>query len=74
MKSSRERDKLHRTIWTLAYNLRGALDGYVKTIGTDIDNIMPNVSMFDDNNSRIDKKERIIEKLFKFFEKYFWVV
>ena len=33
MKSSKERDKLHRTIWTLAYNLRGALDGYVKTIG-----------------------------------------
>ncbi len=43
-------------------------DGVLKTTGTDIDNIMPPVSRFA-SNSRIAKKETIIEKLLAFFLK-----
>ena len=47
-------------------------DGTLKTIGTDIDKIMPPVSRF--GGGRAEKKEGIIEKLKKFFEKYFGLV
>lgn len=47
-------------------------DGTLKTIGTDIDKIMPPVSHF--GGGRAEKKEGIIEKLKKFFEKYFGLV
>ena len=47
-------------------------DGILKTIGTDIDKIMPPVSRF--GGGRAEKKEGIIEKLKKFFEKYFGLV
>jgi type I restriction enzyme R subunit len=44
----------------------------LKTTGTSIDKIMPPVSRF--GGSRAVKKEGIIEKLLKFFEKYFGLV
>jgi type I restriction enzyme R subunit len=44
-------------------------EGEIKTVGTDIDRIMPPVSRFGDGN-REQKKQRIIEKLKTFFEKY----
>ena len=47
-------------------------DGTLKTIGTDIDKIMPPVSRF--GGGRAEKKDGIIEKLKKFFEKYFGLV
>ena len=47
-------------------------DGTLKTTGTSIDKIMPPVSRF--GGSRAMKKEGIIEKLLKFFEKYFGLV
>ena len=47
-------------------------DGMLKTTGTSIDKIMPPVSRF--GGSRAVKKEGIIEKLLKFFEKYFGLV
>lgn len=44
-------------------------EGEIKTVGTDIDRIMPPVSRFGDGN-REQKKQRIIDKLKTFFEKY----
>lgn len=44
-------------------------DGSIKTTGTDIDKIMPPVSRFSGGN-RTEKKEKIIDKLKMFFEKY----
>lgn len=43
-------------------------DGLLKTTGTDIDKIMPPVSRF--GGSRTVKKQDILTKLLKFFEKY----
>ena len=45
-------------------------DGEVKTTGTDIDKLMPPVSRFG-GGSRAKKKQTVIEKLQKFFEKFF---
>jgi type I restriction enzyme R subunit len=48
-------------------------DGSLKTTGTDIDKIMPPVSRFGGGN-RAGKKQSVVEKLMKFFEKYFGLV
>jgi type I restriction enzyme R subunit len=48
-------------------------DGILKTTGTDIDKLMPPVSRFGGGN-RPGKKQGIIEKLMKFFEKYLGLV
>lgn len=48
-------------------------DGSLKTTGTDIDKIMPPASRFGSGN-RTAKKQGVIEKLMKFFEKYFGLV
>lgn len=45
-------------------------DGQVKTNGTDIEKILPPMSRFGGGN-RTEKKETIISKVKKFFEKYF---
>ena len=47
-------------------------DGEVKTVGTDIDKIMPAMSRFGGGN-REQKKMGIIEKIKAFFEKYFGI-
>ena len=47
-------------------------DGEVKTVGTDIDKIMPAMSRFGGGN-REKKKMGIIEKIKAFFEKYFGI-
>lgn len=43
-------------------------DDEVSTIGTGLDDLLPPMSLFDD--SRADKKQRIIDRLQSFFEKY----
>jgi len=48
-------------------------DGTLKTTGTDIDKIMPPASRFG-GGDRAAKKQTVIEKLMKFFEKYFGLV
>jgi len=48
-------------------------DGILKTTGTDIDKIMPPVSRFGGGN-RADKKQGIIDKMMKFFDKYLGLV
>jgi type I restriction enzyme R subunit len=47
-------------------------EGEIKTVGTDIDKIMPPVSRFGGGN-RTKKKQTVIDKLKTFFEKYFGV-
>jgi type I restriction enzyme R subunit len=46
-------------------------DGALKTIGADIDKILPPVSRFSGN--RAMKKQTVIEKLLLYFEKYFGI-
>lgn len=48
-------------------------DGVLKTTGTDIDRILPPVSRFSGGN-RAKKKQTVIDKLMKFFEKYFGLI
>lgn len=48
-------------------------DGTLKTTGTDIDTLMPPTSRFGGGN-RAEKKKKVVEKLKKFFEKYFGLV
>ena len=48
-------------------------DGTLKITGTDIDKILPPVSRFG-GGGRTAKKQGVIEKLMKFFEKYFGLV
>ncbi len=48
-------------------------DGALKTTGTDVDRLMPPVSRFG-GGSRDKKKQTVIEKLKRFFEKYFGLV
>lgn len=43
-------------------------DGILKTTGTDVDAILPPVSRF--GGGRDTKKQSVMEKLTKFFEKY----
>lgn len=45
-------------------------DGQVKTIGTDIEKILPPMGRFNGDN-RNERKQAIIEKVLKFFDKYF---
>ncbi len=47
-------------------------DGEVKTIGTDIDEILPAMSRFGGGN-RAEKKETVIEKLKLFFDRFFGI-
>ncbi len=48
-------------------------DGIMKTTGTSVDKLMPAVSRFGKEN-RAMKKDIIIEKLLRFFEKYFGLI
>ena len=48
-------------------------DGTLKTTGTDIDKLLPPVSRFGGGN-RTGKKQSVIERLMKFFEKYLGLV
>lgn len=50
-------------------------DGTLKTTGTDIDKILPPASRFGGGGgNRAMKKQSVIEKLMKFFEKYMGLV
>ena len=47
-------------------------EGEIKTVGTDIDKILPPVSRFGGGN-RTKKKQTVVDKLKSYFEKYFGV-
>ncbi len=56
---------------TLQFIEDAFIDGAIKTIGTDIDEILPPMSRFD--KKRAEKKEAVIQKLLIFFEKYYGI-
>ena len=47
-------------------------DGEIKTVGTDIDKLMPPVSRFG-GGGRAQKKQGVIDKLKSFFDKFFGI-
>lgn len=47
-------------------------DGEIKSIGTDIDKLMPPVSRFGNSNRSV-KKQHVIDKLKSFFERFFGI-
>jgi len=49
-------------------------DGILKTTGTDIDKILPPISRFGSGSDRAAKKQKVIDKLLTFFEKYLGLV
>lgn len=49
-------------------------DGFVKTTGLDIDNLMPAMSLFGGGGKREEKKQGIIEKIKAFFDKFVGIV
>ena len=48
-------------------------DGEIKTTGTDIDKLMPPVSRFGGGGARAKKKQTVIDKLKRFFERFFGI-
>ena len=65
---SEEKLKPEETKKFIDYSFR---DGVLKTTGTDIDKILPPVSRF--GGGREKKKAAVIEKLTKFFERYYGI-
>ncbi|MDD4000440.1 MAG: DEAD/DEAH box helicase family protein, partial [Bacilli bacterium] len=47
-------------------------DGYVKTIGTNLDEIIPPMSRFEGNH-RAEKKSRVIQLIISFFDRFFGI-
>ncbi len=45
--------------------------GELKSVGTDLTNILPAISMFDKNTNREVKKQTVFQKLLEFFERFF---
>lgn len=45
--------------------------GRVETNGTELSSILPPMSMFTPNNDRQEKKNKVIDKLLEFFDKFF---
>ena len=45
--------------------------GRVETNGTEVSSILPPMSMFTPNNDRQEKKNKVIDKLLEFFDKFF---
>ena len=45
--------------------------GKIETNGTEVSNILPPMNMFSKDKSREVKKKNVIDKLLKFFDKFF---
>jgi type I restriction enzyme R subunit len=59
---------------TLAFIDNSLRDGILKTSGTEIDQILPPVSRFNQEVNRSSIKERVIKKLKDFFEKFIGLI
>ena len=57
---------------TRKYLANAFRDGEIKTVGTDIDKLMPPVSRFG-GGDRAQKKQGVIDKLKSFFDKFFGI-
>lgn len=66
-------DEKLKTAETIKYIDNSFRDGVMKTSGTDFDKILPPVSRFG-GGGRTKTKQRVIDKLKKFFEKYLGIV
>lgn len=49
-------------------------NGEMRTTGTDIDGLLPPVSRFGGGGNRAKKKETVITKMKKFFEKFLGII
>ncbi len=47
-------------------------DGFVKTNGTDLDNLLPPMSRFG-NNNRAEKKKNVLVRILEFFDRFFGI-
>ena len=47
-------------------------DGFVKTNGTDLDNLLPPMSRFG-NNNRSEKKKSVLQRILDFFDRFFGI-
>ncbi len=65
-----EEEKL-RTEAAQEYMAQAFRDGSLRTAGTEIINVLPPVSRFSAEGSRTEKKQRVIDRLQIFFERYF---
>ena len=65
----RLKEDLARTFISNAFR-----DGEMRTYGTDVDRILPAMSRFGQASNRAERKQDIIDKLQRFFEKYFGLV
>ena len=57
---------------TRKYLANAFRDGEIKTVGTDIDKLMPPVSRFG-GGGRTQKKQTVVDKLKGFFDKFFGI-
>ena len=61
-------------IWseeTYAFVKKAFDRGNVEENGTDVVNILPQMSKFTADNDRSKKKQRVLDKLIEFFDKFF---
>jgi len=65
------KDENLKEIETKKFIERSFSIGTIKTTGTDIDRILPPIPLFGKNSNRRAIKQRIIDKLLAFFEKFF---
>lgn len=68
-----KKKRLRENTWSVKEHLANAFrDGEIKTVGTDIDKLMPPVSRFG-GGGRAQKKQGVIDKLKSFFDKFFGI-
>ena len=63
--------KKEETEETYNFIQRSFEQGRVETNGTEVSTILPPMSMFTPNNDRQEKKNKVIDKLLEFFDKFF---
>lgn len=77
--NSRKKEELNKIIVdeglnkeeTYKFVQRSFEQGRVETNGTEVSTILPPMSMFTPNNDRQEKKNKVIDKLLEFFDKFF---
>ena len=67
------RDEKLREEETRKFLTNAFRDGEIKTTGTDIDKLLPPVSRFGGDGARAKKKQTVIDKLKKFFQRFFGI-
>lgn len=74
--ASNDRAELHKTIWKIANDLRGSVDGWdfkageLKTAGTAVTKLLPAKNMFSAGAEHALQKAFVIDRLKAFFERF----